>query len=286
MAGSNTLRLATFTVDAFADRAFSGNPAVVVPLEHWLPDTLMQAMAAEHNLSETAFFVPDGPGQWHLRWFTPKFEVNLCGHATLATAFVLATEFGAAAPLRFRTASGILGVEREEDRFVLDFPAMPPARAMRPPPGLAAALGAVPREVWKARDWICLFDNAETVRALTPDHARIAGLPDCVPGGQARVMATAVSDDPRFDVVSRYFSARMGVNEDPVTGSAHTQLVPFWSARLGRASLVCRQASTRGGTLWCRIAGDRVRMGGHAVLYGRGEVLLPAPCLIPEPMPA
>jgi predicted PhzF superfamily epimerase YddE/YHI9 len=286
MAGFNTMRLTTFTVDAFAERAFSGNPAVVVPLDCWLPDEAMQCMAAEHNLSETAFFVPDGPGQWHLRWFTPKSEVSLCGHATLATAFVLATELGAEGPLRFRTASGILGVNREEDRFVLDFPAMPPARATRPPPGLAAALGAVPREVWKARDWICLFDSADTVRALTPDHARIASLPDGMPSGQARVMATAVSDDPRYDIVSRYFSARMGVNEDPVTGSAHAQLVPFWSVRLGRQSLVCRQASARGGTLWCRMAGDRVRMGGHAVLYARGEALLPVPRLITAPIPA
>jgi predicted PhzF superfamily epimerase YddE/YHI9 len=230
--------------------------------------------------------VPDGPEQWHLRWFTPRFEVNLCGHATLATAFVLATELGAAAPLRFRTASGILGVAREEDRFVLDFPANPPARAPRLPPGLAAALGAVPREVWKARDWICVFDSADTVRALQPDHARIAALPDCVPGGQARVVATAASDDPRFDIVSRYFSARMGVDEDPVTGSAHTQLVPFWARRLGREALVCRQASARGGTLWCELRGDRVRMGGHAVLYARGEVLVPAPRLIEAPIPA
>ncbi|WP_456315863.1 PhzF family phenazine biosynthesis protein [Pseudoroseomonas ludipueritiae] len=280
------MRLSTYTVDAFAERPFAGNPAVVVPLESWLPDEVMQAMAAEHNLSETAFFVPDGAGQWHLRWFTPRFEVNLCGHATLATAFVLATELGATGPLRFRTASGILGVEREDNRFVLDFPAMVPVLATRPPPGLAAALGAVPREVWKARDWICLFDSAETVRALTPDHGRIATMPDSVPGGQARVMATAVSDDLRYDVVSRYFSARMGVNEDPVTGSAHTQLVPFWSARLKRQSLVCHQASARGGTLWCRLEGDRVRMGGHAVLYARGEVFLPVPRLIDAPIPA
>ncbi|MDB5369304.1 MAG: isomerase [Roseomonas sp.] len=276
----------TYTVDAFADRPFAGNPAVVVPLAEWLPDALMQAMAAEHNVSETAFFVPDGPGQWHLRWFTPRVEVPICGHATLATAFVLATELGATAPLRFRTRSGILGVAREGDRFVLDFPASPPLRAPRPPPGLAAALGAVPREVWKARDWICLFDSADTVRALRPDHARIATLPDSVPGGGARVIATAAGDDGVHDIVSRYFAAHVGVNEDPVTGTAHTQLVPFWAARLGRDNLVCRQASQRGGTLWCELSGERVRMAGHAVLYARGEVLLPATRLIAEPVPA
>jgi predicted PhzF superfamily epimerase YddE/YHI9 len=282
----DTVRLATFTVDAFADRIFSGNPAIVVPLESWLPDATMQAMAAEHNVSETAFFVPDGAGQWHLRWFTPQVEVPLCGHATLATAFILATELGATGPLRFRTASGILGVAREGARFVLDFPVDRPVRAPRPPPGLAAALGAVPREVWKARDWICLFDSAVTIRALTPDHARIAGLTDSRPGGTARVIVTAAGDDGLHDIVSRYFSARDGVNEDPVTGSAHAQLVPFWSARLGRDALVCHQASMRGGTLWCEMAGDRLRIGGHAVLYGKGEVRVPAPGLIVEPIPA
>jgi PhzF family phenazine biosynthesis protein len=276
------MRLATYTVDAFASRAFAGNPAVVVPLQEWLPGELMQAMAAEHNVSETAFFVPDGPDQWHLRWFTPQVEVSLCGHATLATAFVLATELGAAAPLRFRTASGLLGVTREDDRFVLDFPANVPRQAPRPPPGLAAALGAVPREVWRARDWICLFDSAETVRRLHPDHSRIATLPE----GDARVIATAAAEDGRHDVVSRYFGAKVGVNEDPVTGAAHVQLVPFWAARLGRTSLVCHQASQRGGTLWCRLDGDRVRMGGHAVLYARAEVLLPVPRLLDAPLTA
>lgn len=284
------IRLTTYTVDAFAERPFTGNPAVVVPLESWLPDALMQAMAAEHNVSETAFLVPDGPGQWHLRWFTPRVEVPICGHATLATAFVLATEMGApleaSAPLRFRTQSGILTVALQNDRYVLDFPVMQPSWAHRPPPGLAAALGAVPREVWKARDWICLFDSAETVRALTPDHGLIAALRDSTPGGSARVIATAAGDDGVHDIVSRYFAARVGVNEDPVTGMAHTQLLPFWAKRLGKTALVCRQASARGGTLWCELAGERVRIGGHAVLYSKGEVRLPSERLIAEPLPA
>ncbi len=269
-------RVAFYQVDAFAERPFAGNPAAVVPLQSWLPDALMQAMAAEHNLSETAFFVPDGPGRWHLRWFTPSMEVPLCGHATLATAFVLNRVLGQAGPLRFRTASGELGVSEEAGRFVLDFPANPPQRVHSGPPGLAAALGAVPREIWKARDWICLFDKAETVRALTPDHGRIATLADAGQGGgAARVIATAAGDDGVHDTVSRYFAARVGVNEDPVTGAAHVQLVPFWAQRLGRDTLVCRQASARGGTLWCELRGDRVRMGGHAVLYAEGAVLLP-----------
>lgn len=270
-------RVPFYHVDAFADRPFSGNPAAVVPLQSWLPDALMQRMAAEHNLSETAFFVPDGPGQWHLRWFTPTTEVQLCGHATLATAFVLASQMGVRGDLRFRTLSGILGVAREGERFVLDFPAKPPRRAAAAPPGLAAALGAVPREVWRARDWICLFDSAATVRALAPDHTRLAGLPDPrSPDGPARVIATAVGDDRKHDIVSRYFAAPVGIPEDPVTGVAHVQLVPFWADRLGREALVCHQASARGGTLWCERVGDRIRIGGHAVLYAKGEVLVPA----------
>lgn len=270
-------RVPFFQVDAFTSHAFRGNPAAVIPLRAWLPEALMQSMAAEHNLSETAFLVPDGPGRWHLRWFTPRMEVPLCGHATLATACVLAREFGEAGTLRFRTASGELRVDQAEERFILDFPANPPRRAHGGPPRLAAALGAVPREVWKARDWICVFDSAETVRALQPDHRRIASLPDSAAGGQAaRVVVTAPGDDGRHDVVSRYFAARVGIDEDPVTGAAHVQLVPYWADRLGRESMVCHQASARGGTLWCERRGDRVRMGGDAVLYARGEVLLPA----------
>ncbi|MBW8271230.1 PhzF family phenazine biosynthesis protein [Caldovatus aquaticus] len=266
--GGGTLRV--FFVDAFAARPFEGNPAAVVPLPRWLPDATLQAMAAEHNLSETAFLAraEDGAG-WRLRWFTPAAEVELCGHATLATSFVLATELGAPAPHAFATRSGTLGVEREGERFVLDFPARPAERA-EPPPGLAAALGAAPREVWRARDWICVFDSAEQVAGLRPDFRQLAALP----GGE-RVIATAAGGPPGHDVTSRYFAPKVGVPEDPVTGTAHVQLVPFWAARLGRTALVCRQASRRGGTLWCELRGARVRMGGTAVLYARGEILLP-----------
>lgn len=266
-----TLRLPVYWVDAFATRPFEGNPAAVVPLPRWLPDALLQAMAAEHNLSETAFVVPTGPGTWHLRWFTPATEVELCGHATLATAFVLATELGAAPPFAFDTLSGRLTVEREGERLVLDFPARASALA-EPPPGLAEALGgAVPREVVRARDWICVFDTPEQVVALRPDHAKLAALP-----GPERVIATAAGGTRGEDVTSRYFAIKVGIPEDPVTGAAHVQIVPFWAARLGRNALVCRQASARGGTLWCELRGERVRMGGTAVLYAKGEALLPA----------
>lgn len=273
-----------FIVDAFAGRTFTGNPAAVVPLAAWLDDATLQAMAAEHNLSETAFLVREGAG-WRLRWFTPTTEVALCGHATLATAFVLATELGEAPPFVFETRSGTLGVAREGEFFVLDFPADPPTPVTHPPEGLAAALGATPRAVWKARDWICLFDDAGAVEALRPDHALIAALPDtalapdgsCVIAtarGAARTIATAPGAGG-IDVVSRYFAAKVGIAEDPVTGAAHTQLVPFWAGRLGRTHLICRQASARGGVLVCELAGDRVRMGGRAVLYARGEIILP-----------
>ncbi len=262
------MRLPLYLVEAFATRPFEGNPAAVVPLERWLPDAMLQAMAAEHNLSETAFLVPEAGGGWHLRWFTPATEVELCGHATLASAFVLATELGQPDPFTFRTLSGPLRVERENGRFVLDFPARTATR-VEPPAGLAEALGATPREVWRARDYICLLDSPAQVAALAPDHARLAALP-----GPERVIVTAGGGDG-VDITSRYFAVKVGVPEDPVTGTAHVQLVPFWAARLGRDSLVCRQASRRGGTLWCELRGDRVRMGGTAVLYARGEVMLP-----------
>jgi len=276
------MRLPYYVVDAFAARAFEGNPAAVVPLEASLPDAVMQAMAAEHNLSETAFVMREGAG-WHLRWFTSAVEVEMCGHATLATAFVLAEVLGHPGPFAFRTLSGELRVAREDKRYVLDFPASPPVRAV-PPPGLAAALGgAEPLEVWKARDWLALFPDAAAVRALRPDHALIAALPDggLTPEGAplpapglARVIATAPGE-PGFDIASRYFAIKAGTAEDPVTGTAHTQLVPFWAARLERKTLVCRQVSPRGGTLWCAMNGARVSMAGTAALYARGEVLLP-----------
>lgn len=259
------MKLNYHIVDAFADRVFAGNPAAVIRLDRFLPSERMQSIAAENNLSETAFVVPNG-NDWSLRWFTPAIEVELCGHATLATAFVL-DGMRAAAPWRFHTLSGVLTVTRENSRFVLDFPVWP-SKPVPAPADMAQALGAAPVEVHEARDWICVFPDAATVAGLRPDHARILALP----GG--RVIATAAGGEG-VDITSRYFAIKAGIAEDPVTGAAHTQLVPFWAARLGRNDLVCRQASTRGGTLWCTLAGDRVRMGGTGVLYARGEILLP-----------
>jgi PhzF family phenazine biosynthesis protein len=261
------MKLPFFLVDAFTSRPFAGNPAAVVPLEAPLPDGVMQAMAAEHNLSETVFVMREGSA-WRLRWFTPKVEVEMCGHATLATAFVLAHELNQTPPFTFHTLSGPLLVEADEPRFILDFPARlsEPAQA---PEGLAAALGAAPREVHRARDWICVMESAEQVATLAPDHAALAALP-----GPERVIVTAAGGHG-VDITSRFFAVKFGVPEDPVTGTAHVQLVPFWGARLGRKSLVCHQASTRGGTLWCEWRGERVRMAGDAVLYAKGEIHLP-----------
>lgn len=259
-----------YVVDAFVlpGRPFSGNPAAVVPLQEWLPDATLQAMAAQHNLSETAFVKREGEG-WRLRWFTPATEVPLCGHATLAASLVLERELGIPPPHRFVTLSGVLGVEREGEALVLDFPARMPARVADPPPAIAAALGAAPREVWLARDWIAVFDDAASVRALAPDHAAVAALP----GGEARLIATAPGE-AGADCVSRYFAAKVGIAEDPVTGAAHTQLVPFWAERLGKPRLVCLQASRRGGLIVAEHVGERVRLAGRARLYARGEILL------------
>jgi PhzF family phenazine biosynthesis protein len=261
------MRFVQYVVDAFTDRVFRGNPAAVVHLDRDLPDEILQAIAAENALSETAFVRSEGTER-RLRWFTPRTEVALCGHATLATAAALADR-GEAGPWHFRTRSGLLGVSREAGRFVLDFPAWIPSPATAPA-GLAEALGRRPREVHCARDWICVFDTAEEIEALAPDHAAIAALPG------ERVIVTAAGGDG-VDVTSRYFAAKVGVPEDPVTGAAHTQLVPFWAARLGRTTLVCRQASRRGGILHTELVGDRVRMAGDAVIFSRGEIFLPDP---------
>lgn len=259
----DAMELSLYQVDAFTDRVFAGNPAAVVPLAEWLPDPLLQALAAENNLSETAFFVPEGTG-WRLRWFTPVEEVDLCGHATLASAFVLFEYLGATAErLEFATRSGPLTVMRDSGRLAMDFPARPPKRLIAPD-GLAEALGLEPREVLAARDLICVFDNEAQVRALRPDMARLARLPVFA------VCPTAPGAD--CDFVSRFFAPGRGVPEDPVTGSAHCSLVPYWSRRLRRSELHARQVSSRGGELFCSDQGERVRIAGHAVLYLQGRI--------------
>lgn len=263
------MKLPIWQVDAFSARRFGGNPAAVVPLEAWLPDATLQAIAAENNLSETAY-VLGGAGDYQIRWFTPTQEVPLCGHATLASAWVV---FERLEPGRtrviFQSQSGPLPVVRVGERLVLDFPVKPlePADASTcESRTLLAALGRAPRELYSGWQWLALYDTAAEVRALRPDMAGILA------SGAHGVIVTAPGED--CDFVSRFFAPAGGVPEDPVTGSAHTRLVPFWSARLGKTSLFARQVSARGGELWCELhsAENRVSIAGEAALFLEGNI--------------
>lgn len=259
------MRLPIYQVDAFAEKLFGGNPAAICPLTEWLPDATMQAIAAENNLAETAFFVREG-ADYALRWFTPAVEVDLCGHATLASAHVVfAFLEPERASVNFRTLkAGMLTVARHGDMLMMDFPARP-ATAVEPPPGLLAALGGSPREVLKARDHVVVYGSAAEVAALKPDFAALGRL-DCW-----AAIATAPGEDGT-DFVSRFFAPRQGIDEDPATGSSHCTLVPYWAARLGKRELKARQLSRRVGTLTCALNGDRVAIGGRTVLYLEGKI--------------
>jgi predicted PhzF superfamily epimerase YddE/YHI9 len=268
------MRLPIYQVDAFAEKLFGGNPAAICPLAEWLPDATMQAIAAENNLAETAFFVREngatGAGgglDYALRWFTPAVEVDLCGHATLASAHVV---FNVLQPGRrrvsFRTLkAGTLTVDQRGDALMMDFPARP-AVAVEPPAGLLAALGGKPREVLKARDHMVVYASAAEVAALTPDFAALGKITECW-----SAMATAPGENG-VDFVSRFFAPRQGIDEDPATGSSHCTLVPYWAKRLGKTELQARQLSRRVGTLTCALNGDRVSIGGRAVLYLEGQI--------------
>ena len=258
-------------LDAFVtDGVFSGNPAAVCPLREWLPDRVMQQIATENNLSETAFFV-GGNGVYRIRWMTPASEIDLCGHATLASAHVVFTKLEPGRKdVRFDSQSGPLHVRADGDVLVLDFPARPPhpfddAGVTVP---LAEALGAKPREVMISRDLVAIFESADEVRNLKPDMTRLAAI------DTHGVIVTARGDEPGVDFVSRFFTPQQGVPEDPVTGSAHCTLIPLWAGRLGKHELRARQLSRRGGELRCALRGDRVDIGGHAVLVARGTLLV------------
>lgn len=254
-------------VDAFSEAPFGGNPAAVCVLERAASEPWMQSVAEEMNLSETAFLHREGDG-WRLRWFTPTVEVDLCGHATLASAHVLweTERAGRNEPLRFETKSGALGARLAGSRIELDFPAKP-AHPSEPASGLMEALGV--RAVATGRsafDWLVELESEDAVRACAPDFAALGRV-------QARgVIITSRSSDARFDFVSRFFAPGSGIDEDPVTGSAHCVLAPWWSGRLGRRSFTAFQASSRGGTLWLELVGDRVKIAGHAVTVMRGEL--------------
>jgi len=260
------MKLPYYEVSAFTTNPFGGNPAGVCPLEKWLPDETLQHIAANNNLAETAYFVPRG-NDYELRWFTPAVEMDLCGHATLASAHILFTELGRAGEVvNFHSRSGVLSVAKEADRLVLDFPSRLPASAAAPD-GLIRGLSAKPKAVLKARDFLAVFNDETEVLALKPDFTTLKTL-DCL-----GIIATAPGSG--CDFVSRFFAPGAGVDEDPATGSAHCTLIPFWAERLGKTKLFARQVSPRGAEFFCELAGDRVKIGGHSVTYLRGEISLP-----------
>jgi PhzF family phenazine biosynthesis protein len=261
------MKLPIFQVDAFTGELFGGNPAAVVVLDGWLPDATLQAIGRENNLSETAFVVPRA-GDFELRWFTPEIEVDLCGHATLASAHVLFHHgYTQDSKVVFQCReAGTLTVTRDGDRLAMDFPARPPAAAQLDRDAVAAALGAPPAEILSARDLLAVYTDQSEVEALRPDFAKVRAL------DAFAVIVTAPGD--ASDFVSRFFAPRAGIDEDPVTGSAHCTLVPYWSRRLGKKELHALQVSRRGGELYCQDRGERVVIGGRAVEYLRGEITI------------
>jgi PhzF family phenazine biosynthesis protein len=262
----STLKLPMYQVDAFAGRVFTGNPAAVCPLESWLPDAQMQSIAAENNLAETAFFVKNGSG-YKLRWFTPAVEVDLCGHATLASASVILNDITPGErTVSFETKSGTLTVTRDGDLYSLDFPARPPEECANVYPGLLAAVGGKPETVLAAQDYFLVYGSEDELRSLRPDMAALMNI------DRFAVIVTAPGRE--FDFVSRFFAPAKGVPEDPVTGRAHCSLIPYWSKRLGNKKLHAYQASPRGGEVWCEDRGERVTISGKAVRFFEGSIFL------------
>ena len=261
------MEIPIYQVDAFTSQPFGGNPAAVCPLTHWPDDALMQWIAVENNLAETAFCVRNGE-VFHLRWFTPEIEIDLCGHATLATAHVLFNHLGyAGETILFSSMSGPLKVRKKNGRLELDFPVPDPQPAMLP--GIIAeGIGAEPLEVLKARDYVLLLRDEAEVRALTPNRQKLDQI-NTDPGG---IIVTARGS--RADFVSRFFTPQAAIFEDPVTGSAHCSLVPYWAKKLNKTVLVAEQVSRRAGTLWCELVDDRVRMAGNAVTYLEGKIFV------------
>lgn len=263
------MKIPYYEIDAFTSAVFGGNPAGVCLLEAWLPDAVLQAIAAENNLSETAFCVRVADACYDLRWFTPALEVDLCGHATLAPAHLLFTELGVVGDaISFHSRSGTLVARRAGDRVELDFPSRPPVPCALPE-ALVRGIGCRPAETLRARDYVAVLGSEAAVAAVAPDLAALAEL-DCL-----GIIVTAPGE--KADFVSRFFAPRAGVPEDPVTGSAHCSLIPYWAQRLGRQELFARQISRRGGELWCRLAGERVAIAGRAAVYLRGSIEVPLP---------
>ncbi|AXO16854.1 PhzF family phenazine biosynthesis protein [Thalassospira indica] len=269
--------LPIYQIDAFTDVLFAGNPAAVVPLSDWLPDDVLQKIAMENNLSETAFFVPSagGDANFHIRWFTPTVEVPLCGHATLASAFVIFNRLGFEGDLiKLQSKSGILTARREGDAIVLNFPKQPIKTDVVSKEVLNALGGAEPIETFgvvsRDTDIVLVYRDASIVRNMRPDMSALAKLAD------RGVIVTAPGDKTGLDMVSRYFLPALGINEDPVTGYMHCVVGPYWAENLGKADVVGYQASARGGVVVCKIDGDRVHLKGEAFQYLKGEIVVPA----------
>jgi len=261
------MKIPIFQVDAFTDKIFEGNPAAVCPLDEWIELHQMQKIAAENNLSETAFFVKGEEG-YDLRWFTPKMEQELCGHATLATAHVLYEHLGYSGEyIRFFTRSGRLSVKKQEDMYIMNFPSRTPEPAEMPE-DLMSGLGidTPPVRVLKDMNYLVLFERSEQVRELRPNFKILSRI------NYAGIICTAPGNN--HDFVSRYFAPFSGIDEDPVTGSSHTTLTSFWAKELGKKELIARQVSKRGGTLYCKHLGDRTDVGGKAKTYLKGDIYL------------
>lgn len=255
-----------YIVDAFATELFGGNPAGVCIIDKWIDESLMQKIATENNLSETAFVVK-AENNYELRWFTPECEIDLCGHATLASAFILMNYIDKSLKtVSFSTKSGILAVAKENGYFIMNFPSRMPVECDLPL-GLEEALGVKITGSYVSRDLVLTVENEETVKNISPDFNKLAEFKDYF-----GIVVTAKGDN--CDFVSRYFAPASGILEDPVTGSSHSSLIPFWSKKLNKTKMIAKQLSKRGGTLLCKDLGDRVEIGGHAVLYSKGELFI------------
>lgn len=258
-----------YQIDAFTNRIFGGNPAAIIPLEEWIPDALMQAIAKENNLSETAFIVPKGKDIFHIRWFTPTVEVDLCGHATVAAAHVFYEHLGFKGnEIVFDSKSGTLTVRKEENYYILNFPTDALQKANEYNKEFSKILNVNVLETWRGgSDYMVVLENETTVRNLEPDFMNLKKVPS------RGLICTAKGDE--VDFVSRFFSPQSGIDEDPVTGSAHTTLIPYWAEKLTKSRLVAKQISARGGDLWCKYLGTRVEIAGEAVTYMIGDFLVP-----------
>lgn len=257
------MEISLYQIDAFASKLFEGNPAAVCPLDEWLPDEIMQSIAEENNLSETAFFVPKGNG-FHIRWFTPKCEVDLCGHATLAASYVLFDILGYnKAKIEFDSKSGILVVRKDDESIIMDFPAQPPVLC-EIPKEILKAFDISPIECLKSEDFIIVFEREIDIETAKPDFEQLKKL------DLRGVIITAKSS--RYDFVARFFAPKYGVPEDPVTGSAYTQLAPYWTTKIGSKLFRVKQVSSRGGELSCKVIDDRVFISGKAIKYLEGKI--------------